>query len=453
MSQCQECYIVVMLHPVLKKPPFASKLRQKEEHMLNRNLIQKGRFVNQGVLIVGIDIGKKRHVAVGTSLRSGFTELYQIRNNMYSYRSFEERIEKWKSKLECMDVIIGFESTGHYWKPLAYYLKEKGRCIVEVSTNYTNKAKELMDNSPLKSDSKDAMVIADLIKQGKILTPVLPEGEILALREIIHTRENLIKERTSILNRLEKIVDVTFPERREVIKSIICKTSLYLLKEVPFPEDIVEKGLEWLREEIRKKSMGHYKYEDAKKLYESAIDTVGLKEGREGSKYELRTLIPRLNKLNKEIEKIESSIEDRLEDIEEAKYILSIRGIKSVTAATIIAETGGLSNYDKASSVIKVAGLNLFEISSGEYKGEKHITKRGRSLLRHKLYYAAMQHTQEGMPFYPFYRRLVEKNGVKKNKALIALARKILRVASALVRDKTYYIDNYEETTDVKKVA
>jgi len=47
----------------------------------------------------------------------------------------------------------------------------------------------------------------------------------------------------------------------------------------------------------------------------------------------------------------------------------------------------------------------------------------------------------------------VEENGVKKNKALIALARKLLRVSFALVRDKTEFISSCEEKTKIKKVA
>lgn len=418
--------------------------------MTTRKLIDKGRYVNPDILVVGIDIGKNKHAAVGTSLHSEFTKPFYIRNNRSSYEAFESAVERWKERFKCNDVIFSFESTGHYWKPLAYYLRKKDKYLVEVSTNYTKKAKELMDNSPLKCDPKDARVIADLVKQGKILTPVLPEGDILSLREIVHTRENLIKERTSILNRLEKIMDVTFPERREVIKKVGGKTSLYLLKEAPFPEDIIKKGLEWLEEKMWKKSMGHYGHLDAERLYKSAQETVGLKEGREGSTYELRTLLLRLKVLNREINSIETEIETRLEGIEESRYILSVKGISTVTAAVIIAESGGLSNYDRVGSVLKVAGLNLFEISSGEHKGEKHITKRGRSLLRHKLYFAALQQAQEGMPFYSFYRRLVDR-GTEEIKALIAVARKLLRVMFALVRDNSEFVNNYEGI--VKKKA
>lgn len=420
--------------------------------MYNKNLIKRGRFVNQEILVLGIDIGKSKHVAVGTSLQSGFTKPFYIRNNRSSYEFFESKVAKWKRRFGCKEVVIGFESTGHYWKPLAYYLKERGYSLVEVSTLSTKRSKEMMDNSPLKSDKKDATIIADLIKQGKILNPVLPEGKILNLREVVHTRENLIKERTSILNRLEKIVDITFPERKRVIKEVKGKTSLFLLSTTPFPENILDKGIEWLEKHLWEESRGHYNKEDARLLYDSAKNTVGIKEGREGFLCELKSLLPRLNILNEEIEEIEDRIRDMLEDVDEARYLLSIPGVDLVTAAAVISESGGLSNYERMKSVIKVAGLNLYEVSSGKHKGEKQITKRGRSLMRHKLHYAAMQQARKGMPLYYFYRRLIEKNGVKKNKALIAVSIKLLKIMFALVRDERFFERDWKDK-EVKKVA
>ena len=420
--------------------------------MPNEKLIKRGRYVKRDILVVGIDIGKNTHVAVGTSLEAGFTKPCYIKNNRDSYEAFERVIEEWKERFDCRDTVIGFESTGHYWKPLGYYLKNKGQQLVEVSPNNTKKAKEMMDNSPLKCDPKDARVIGDLIKQGKILTPIIPEGKILCLREIIHTRENMVKERTSILNRVHKIMDVTFPERREVIKKVGNKTSLFLLNEAPFPEDIIEKGIEWLKEWMRKKSRGHYKHSDAEKLYELAIETIGVKEGREGSLYELSSLLPRLEKLNKEIDAVEFRIEKILESIEESKYILSIKGINVITTAAVISESGGISRYSGIKSLVKVAGLNLYEVSSGEHKGKKHITKRGRSLMRQKLYFAALQQAREGMPLYSFYKRLID-NGVKKTKALIAVAIKILKIMYSLVRDKREFEWDYKRAKKVRAVA
>jgi transposase len=65
------------------------------------------------------------------------------------------------------DIIFGIEPTGHYWFPLAAFLQDQGIQVVIVNPHHVNKMNELEDNSPTKSDYKDAKVIANLIRNGK----------------------------------------------------------------------------------------------------------------------------------------------------------------------------------------------------------------------------------------------------------------------------------------------
>ena len=46
--------------------------------------------------------------------------------------------------------------------------------------------------------------------------------------------------------------------------------------------------------------------------------------------------------------------------------------------------------------VTVLAGLDLFEVSSGKHKGERHISKRGRPLMRKLLFYAAINVVRKG---------------------------------------------------------
>jgi len=93
---------------------------------------------------------------------------------------------------------------------------------------------------------------------------------------------------------------------------------------------------------------------------------------------------------------------------------------------------------------MKLAGLNLYEISSGNYQGERHISKRGRPLLRKLLYFAALNATKRGGIMYQKYQEMIGR-GMKKLKAQIAISRKLLRLMYALVRDNRDYTHNYSE--------
>lgn len=68
------------------------------------------------------------------------------------------------------DFLFGIEPTGHYWFNLAEYLGQQGIPLVIVNPHHVHKSKELEDNSQTKNDYKDAKVIADLVRNGKLYT-------------------------------------------------------------------------------------------------------------------------------------------------------------------------------------------------------------------------------------------------------------------------------------------
>lgn len=81
------------------------------------------------------------------------------------------------------------EPTGHYWKPLASWLKQRGFTVVTVNPMLVKRHKEDLDNAPSKSDPKDAAVIADLVWQRTFLNVSLPQGVYAELRELQVTRQ------------------------------------------------------------------------------------------------------------------------------------------------------------------------------------------------------------------------------------------------------------------------
>ena len=74
-------------------------------------------------------------------------------------------------------VVVGMESTGPYWLPLAHGLAAQAEVtVVLVHLAHVKRAKELDGNSPTKSDPKDAGVIARLVAEGRFQTWTPREG-------------------------------------------------------------------------------------------------------------------------------------------------------------------------------------------------------------------------------------------------------------------------------------
>lgn len=63
-------------------------------------------------------------------------------------------------------VLIGCEPTGHYWFAFAKYVNDHQKSLVMVNPFSVKKVKEIDDNSPKKTDSKDPKTIAKLVVCG-----------------------------------------------------------------------------------------------------------------------------------------------------------------------------------------------------------------------------------------------------------------------------------------------
>lgn len=87
----------------------------------------------------------------------------------------------------------------------------------------------------------------------------------------------------------------------------------------------------------------------------------------------------------KELEEYEKELIELASQINYVEKAIEITGIGYMSMIGVIAETGNLKNYEHAKQVLKMSGLSLKESSSGQKKGKKHISKRGRSKLRRNL--------------------------------------------------------------------
>ncbi len=93
---------------------------------------------------------------------------------------------------------------------------------------------------------------------------------------------------------------------------------------------------------------------------------------------------------------------------------------------------------------MKLAGLDLYEVSSGKFQGTRRISKRGRPLMRKLLYFFAVRAVRSGGLMEHQYQRYLDR-GMLRTKALIAVARKLLRIIFAIVRDNSVF--DYSRTS------
>ncbi|NQT10370.1 MAG: IS110 family transposase [Desulfobacteraceae bacterium] len=418
---------------------------------MKSNKTEKVKIINEKTLIVALDIGKKVHYGYFRTPKNQDVKPFPFYNTGQSFNKFWKKLCRFKEEHMLDEVVIGFESTGPYAEPISNYLRKKSVKLVQVNPMHTKRIKELTGNSPNKTDKKDPRVIADVISLGHALTVVVPEGTAAQLRRLTHARERAIGRRTAMNNQLQDLVFVIFPELGSIIKPST-KTGMYLIKNHPDPESIVSTGIGTLCNIVRKISRGRFGIDRGKELYNAAEQSVGITEGKESVIFETSHLVSNIESENRYIESLEEQMIEHLEQIPYSHSILSIKGVGYITAAGLIGEVGDFNKFNTISEITKLAGLDLFEISSGKHKGQRRISKRGRPMMRKLLFFAAINMVKSNGIMHEKYKQMLDR-GMLKMKALIAIARKILGLIFAIVRNSTMYIENYTKQNHYKLAA
>ena len=413
--------------------------------MNNEIKAKKTKIVNEKTLLVTVDIGKVMNMGYYRCPNGTEIKPFEFFNTGRGFNKFWQCISKASHTHNLRDIVVGFESTGSYAEPLIHYLRRREVKLVQVNPMHTKRLKELQGNSPNKTDKKDPKVIADIIELGHALSVIVPQGVSAELRRLIHAREKRIVMRTEILNQLEALMASIFPEFSKVMKGLISKSAHHFLFTYKTPEKMAALGLQELTLILRQTSRGKLGEDRARELHEAAKTSIGIEEGRESILFEVNNIFTMIESFNNYINELERKISDYLKEIPYSKYILSIKGIGDITAAGLIGEVGDFRQFKTIEKIQKLAGLNLFEISSGKHKGQRRISKRGRPLMRKLLYFAALNVVRKGGILHEQYQTFL-KRGVLKMKALIAVARKLLGIIFALVRDHSQHVVNYKRS-------
>jgi transposase len=116
----------------------------------------------------------------------------------------------------------------------------------------------------------------------------------------------------------------------------------------------------------------------------------------------------------------------------------TIPGVGNIVARIFIAELPELGSVDRH-KIAALVGLAPMNRDSGRMRGERHI-KGGRPQIRSPLFAACLSVIQHNPPLRSFYQRLV-KAGKPKRLALVAVMRKLVCIANAILRNQQPWAD------------
>lgn len=279
-------------------------------------------------------------------------------------------------------------------------------------------------------------MIAQLVKDGRYSAPYFPTGVYAELREAVKIRDHLSNELQRMQAKVHNWLDRYFPEFLTVFTSWEGKAALETLKRFPLPQDIIRVGALEVLTTWQKSIKRGLRPKRADELVEQARHSVGLQEGVNMARLELKTLLTTYETIQQQMEQVMKEIEDVLNDIPGVQHILTIPGIGIATVAGFFAEVGDLSRYQHPRQIQKLAGLNLKENRSGKHRGKTRITKRGRPQLRALLYKVIRPLVAKNPAFQALhtYYTTRQENPLRKQQSLIALCCRLLRIMFVLAR-------------------
>ena len=208
------------------------------------------------MFIIGIDIAKRNHEAViitedGQIVRKPFS----FRNNCTGYNQLLEQARK-QTRVKSQ-IIFAMESTAHYWLALYARLIKDGYTVMVLNPIQSHSLRELYIRKA-KTDARDSLVIADLVRFGRCQASNVPQDKILALRELCRSRAYLIDVAADLKRKLIALLDRTFPEYESLFESLFGKASVAVLRKYPTPQKVKNAHLEKLTELLWNSSGGRF---------------------------------------------------------------------------------------------------------------------------------------------------------------------------------------------------
>ncbi len=326
---------------------------------------------------VGIDVATKSCSASVLDEAGGIKKcLDEFTNEEAGWRILTGSIE--------LDAQIVMEAgTAAY--PLYEFLRREGYQVTMANPRMVR----AIANSKSKTDEKDALTLAHLLRLGYVPRAYVPTPEVMRNRELLRACVDVGQQATQTKNR---------------IHSMLTKSGLRPEYGTARDLFVTRKRMEWL-------------------------SSVRFGDHRDAV---LQSLLIRFESLRKQRDILMSEIARTGLSSREVNILMSIKGVDYYAALLIVSEIGDITRFRSAEALCAYAGLVPSVRQSADVVSHGRITKMGPGRLRWILDVVAQVVVRHDNPMRAYYRRLVKRKK-KRSVALVAVSRKLLVMMYAML--------------------
>jgi transposase len=365
----------------------------------------------------GLDVHKETVVACVRHMVDG-----SVRREVRTFKTTTTELlalSDWLAAEGCTHVAM--EATGVYWKPVWHILSDGDFSLVLANAAHVK-------NVPgRKTDVNDAAWLADLLAHGLIRGSFVPDQQTQEMRNLLRTRKQLVRERSSHVQRLQKTLEDANIKLDSAISDIMGLSGRAMIEALIAgecdPERLaqlahrrIKAPPEALREALRGRVTRHHRFL-------------------------LRLHLQQIDGFDAAITEIDREVDAQIEPFRATVHLLTtIPGIEELSACLILAEIGrDMSRFPTAGHLISWAGLCP---RSDESAGKRRSTRmrKGAPWLKTTLVQCAWAAARKKASYLQAqFHRLRARRGAKK--AIGALAASLLTIVYHMLVSGELYHD------------
>jgi transposase len=307
---------------------------------------------SQGV-VIAVDPHKASWTAVVVTAELASAGAVRVDVNRAGYRQLRRFAAAWP------DARWAIEGAAGLGAPLAERLRADGIEVIDVPAKLARRVRLLSSGQGRKSDRADALSVGVAAWSAPALRTVKIDQAIAALRALTEHRDDLVRARTQLVNRLHAMLVKLVPSG--LPRGLTAESAANALRGIR-PRDTLARTLRTL-----------------------AVDLVA----------ELRRLDRRISNATQAISvAVEAS----------ATTLTELLGIGDVVAAKILARTGPVSRFASAAAFASYCGVAPIEVSSGDVVRHR-LSRAGDRQLNYALHVMALAQIRYDGPGRSYYQR------------------------------------------------
>lgn len=224
----------------------------------------------------------------------------------------------WLLSFNCTHVAM--ESTGEYWRPV-FNILETSLEVMLVNARHVK-------NVPgRKTDVKDSQWLAELLQHGLLRASFIPPKPQRDLRDLIRHRQNFVREKSNLVNRVQKVLEAANIKLASVASDVMGVSGRAMLKALiagdKNPEQIAQLAIGQLRK----------KHEKLEQALNGRVQP--------HHRFILSQLLSNIESVEEVIKQFDAQIEEYCRPFEQAVELLdTIPGVARKAAEVIVCEIG-----------------------------------------------------------------------------------------------------------------